>query len=176
MTQKPDAEKILSTASQFNDMFEQMKPMLETIEKLNSMGVPVGEMISKQMEDGSTNPVIPQVPISIHRPKEEKQTEISLSEKTRYDLSLGLHIPQKYFGEQRTYTEEDLILYKKVAAIFSDDFSCEYDEDTHEIMFNLSGKKWNFCLITECCQVKVLSEVFRRTYDLLKSEKLTLTQ
>lgn len=172
MTQKPDDQAMIDAAEKFHGIYEQMKPMLDTIDKLNSLGVPVGEMISKQLKNGSEVPVVPQVPVSIFK-EEEK---IKQDEKARYDFSKGLHIPQKYFGEQKTYTDADVELYKKVASVFSDDFSCEYDEDTHEIMFNLSGKKWNFCLITECCQVKVLSEVFRRTYDLLKSEKLTITQ
>ena len=62
--------------------------------------------------------------------------------------------------------------YVLVAQLLTDGDEVEFDEDSHEIIFEMGGKTWNFCLITECCQVKVLSIVFRSLHDLIEGGEL----
>lgn len=155
---EPQIPDIEGTAKKLTDTFDKMKPVLEAIEKMDAMGIPIADIMSGKLKVPPAAPPANSVKLSC--PVE------------RYDLSQGLHIPNKYFEEAATYSEDMKNTYVLVAQLLTDGDEVDFDEDSHEIIFEMGGKTWNFCLITECCQVKVLSIVFRSLHDLIEGGEL----
>ena len=160
---EPQIPDIEGTAKKLTDTFDKMKPVLEAIEKMDAMGIPVADIMTGKLK----------VPPNVGLSKPDSAKTVKMSDPVeRYDLSQGLHIPNKYFEEATTYSEDMKNTYVLVAQLLTDGDEVEFDEDSHEIIFEMGGKTWNFCLITECCQVKVLSIVFRSLHDLIEGGEL----
>lgn len=94
----------------------------------------------------------------------------------RYDISQGLHLEGSDEGKELTLASDSVETYVKIATYLTDDEIVEIDEDANEIIFKMGGKVWNFSLIKEACQVKILTVTMRKLHDLFLSGKLIETQ
>ena len=150
----------MSEISNFSDQisgikkaFKEITPLLETVERMKAAGIPVDQVLPDKFNKQDTVEIF-------------KKPEHPIEPRERYDLSNGLHIANKYFGqnEKKNYTQNDIDTYTEIIAMF--DENVRFDEESHELVFDFAEKTWNFCLITECCQIRILTAVLRRLYDL----------
>ena len=92
-----------SQISEIKKAFDEITPLLETVERMKAAGIPVDQVISDKLkENGIAKPT--------------QKPEQPVEPKVRYDLSNGLHIANKYFGqnEEKNYTQNDIDIYTEI--------------------------------------------------------------